>query len=277
MDITKILICPKCKSNQFSKNNQIICNNCNSNFSYNEKNNQVVFEEVYKPNKVDEDIFTLKKNNHKRLLWRELNYLKIKKYTKTIPNNKLCLDIGCGPMTNKNLLNKFDTTLYMDGAKFNSVNIVCDFEKLIPIKNNSVDFILLSNVLEHIFSPQFFLNEIYRILKTNGKCLILVPYQIKLHQEPFDYFRYTRHALKRLLNNSNFSDFLIEEIGSTSNIIDNFLLIDMKTKRNINFFSKKIIFFLQWVIYKLFSIQRKFDSASINTLIPQGYSVEIKK
>jgi SAM-dependent methyltransferase len=278
MDIKKILICPKCKSGQFSKNkNQIICNSCNIGFYYNEKNNQVIFEEVYRPNKVSEDVFTFKNGKHDRLSWRELNYLKIKKYTKTIPKDKLCLDIGCGPMTNKNLLNKFDSTIYVDGAKFNSVNIVCDFEKLIPIKDSSVDFILLSNVLEHMFNPQLIFNEIYRILKTNGKCLILVPYLIKLHQEPYDYFRYTKHALERFLKNSKFSNFLIEEMGSTSNIIINFLSIDMQTKRNINLFNKKIIFFLQWIIYKLYTLQRRFDSSSVNALIPQGYSIEIKK
>ena len=273
-----VLICPTCKGYDLSSaNKKIICINCNNEYLFDDENNQVIFDEVYKTKNIDEEIFSVKKNKLKYFTWRELNYLKINEYINKIPKNILCADVGSGPMTNKNLLSKFQNTIYIDGAKFKSVNIVCDFEKLIPLKDNSVDFILLSNVLEHMFYPEILLNEIYRVLKTNGKCLILVPYSIKLHQERNDYFRYTKQALKRLLENSNFFDHKIKEIGSVSNVLGSILKHDMNTIRKKSSFVKIVIFILQRLIHKLFLIQRSFDSTTINNQIPQGYSIEIKK
>ena len=277
MKIINFLICPKCKSYKISLNNKIMCTNCKNEYYFDSATNQVIFEEVHKPINTDENIYYLKKNKVKRLSWRELNYLKTKEFINNISKNNICLDIGSGPMTNKNLFKKFDNIIYMDGAKFKSVNIVCNFEKLIPLRDNTIDFIFMSNVLEHMFYPLDILKNIHRILKKDGKCLIFVPYSIKLHQEPHDYHRYTKHSLKRLLENSNFIDFKIEEMGSISNVVSNTLLIDMETKRNNSFLTKKIIFLLQWIIYKLFLVQRRFDSTSINTKMPQGYSIEIKK
>ena len=37
--------------------------------------------------------------------------------------------------------------------------------------------------------------SICNVLKKNGECLIIVPFTIKNHQEPFDYNRYTKYYL----------------------------------------------------------------------------------
>ena len=277
MNLIDILICPSCKTNDLNINGEkIICANCSNKYFYDTKQKQIIFNEVYLPKSIKENIFFLNKNK-KNFSWRELNFLKIKEFVKDLPIDTICIDLGSGPMTNKNLLKKFNNIIYMDGAKFNSVNIVCDFEKIIPLKNNSVDLIILSNVLEHMFDPQTLLNEIYRVLKNNGKCLILVPYAIKLHQEPHDYFRYTKYALKRLLENANFLNYKIEELGSISNVLSTVLKEDRMTPRNKSFFITKLILILQWCIFRLFLIQRKLDSKTVNNKLPQGYSIEIKK
>ncbi len=47
----------------------------------------------------------------------------------------------------------------------------------LPFKNNSFDFIILSEVLEHLDQPHQALKECYRILKPEGRLLISVPYK----------------------------------------------------------------------------------------------------
>ena len=278
MHLIDILICPDCKTGNLNvKDEKVVCANCNNKHFFDINQNQIVFKEVYTPKKVEEDVFSLNENKKKNFSWRELNYLKIEQFVKDFPVDSVCIDIGSGPMTNKNLLKKFNNIIYMDGAKFNSVNIVCDFEKAVPLKSNSADAIILSNVLEHIFSPQTLLKEIYRVLKNNGKCLILVPYSIKLHQEPHDYFRYTKYALKKFLEDSNFLNHKIEELGSITNVLATILKHDKETPRNKNFLVNKLIFIFQWCISKLFLLQCKLDSTTINNQLPQGYSVIVKK
>jgi len=278
MHLIDILICPDCKTGNLNVNDEkVVCENCDNKFFFDINQNQIVFKELYTPKKVEEDVFSLNENKKKNFSWRELNYLKIEQFVKDFPVDSVCIDIGSGPMTNKNLLKKFNNIIYMDGAKFNSVNIVCDFEKVVPLKSNSADAIILSNVLEHIFSPQTLLKEIYRVLKNNGKCLILVPYSIKLHQEPHDYFRYTKYALKKFLEDSNFINHKIEELGSITNVLDTILKHDRETPRNKNFLVNKLIFIFQWCISKLFLLQCKLDSTTINNQLPQGYSVIVRK
>jgi len=45
-----------------------------------------------------------------------------------------------------------------------------------PFKNNSVDYILASHILEHLKEPMEFFKELQRILKENGRAKIIVPH-----------------------------------------------------------------------------------------------------
>ena len=276
MNFLKNIICPNCYSEEFGIfEEEVKCYDCKKKFFLN--SNQIIFEEVYTLSDYKEKNFSLKFKKKKNFTWRELNYIKTKNWLKKINSSAICLDLGCGPMTNKELFSNHKDTIFMDGAKFDNVNIVCNFEKKIPIKDNSIDFILLSNVLEHIFYPENLLSEINRILKTGGKCLILVPFIIKLHLEPHDYHRYTKHALKRLLELAKFKKFKIEEMGSHSNIIQNFLKLDRKLNLHENLLSKLVIKLLQIIILRLFSIQNRLTGEIISEVTPQGYAIEIEK
>lgn len=50
-----------------------------------------------------------------------------------------------------------------------------DGEKL-KIKNDSIDFILAADVIEHVYDVNTLLDEFYRILKPGGKILITTPF-----------------------------------------------------------------------------------------------------
>ena len=72
----------------------------------------------------------------------------------------------------------------------------CVFDAhLIPIKNNSISAIVMINVLHHLGNPIKFLHEAYRILKPEGRLIMLEPFSslfsympYKLfHKEPFNY------------------------------------------------------------------------------------------
>jgi SAM-dependent methyltransferase len=67
--------------------------------------------------------------------------------------------------------------------------------------------------MEHVPEPSQFLGEIYRVLKPGGVVIMTTPFLVPLHEEPHDYYRYTRHAIQYLLTKSGFKNIEIEPFG----------------------------------------------------------------
>jgi 2-polyprenyl-3-methyl-5-hydroxy-6-metoxy-1,4-benzoquinol methylase len=67
--------------------------------------------------------------------------------------------------------------------------------------NKRFDMILCLNVLEHVFEHQKAVDNMHRALKKGGKLVVAVPFCFPLHDEPGDYWRYTEHALRKILSN----------------------------------------------------------------------------
>ena len=89
-----------------------------------------------------------------------------------------CLDIGCGEMSELSESLDFKTKLVTD-VSFPKNTKSFDFPFLqsdiyfLPFKNQSIDIILLRFVVEHIEKSDDAFNEINRVLKPDGKILIL--------------------------------------------------------------------------------------------------------
>jgi SAM-dependent methyltransferase len=43
--------------------------------------------------------------------------------------------------------------------------IICDVEESLPLKNDTCDLIFAGEIIEHLFDPDYFLDEVKRILK----------------------------------------------------------------------------------------------------------------
>ena len=85
-------------------------------------------------------------------------------------SKKIYLDIGCGD-------NKSKAEAYgLDVLIFSGVDVVCNFEKGLPIKSNIVDAIYSRHTLEHIENLEFLLQEFLRIVKKGGQLHIVVPH-----------------------------------------------------------------------------------------------------
>ncbi len=60
-----------------------------------------------------------------------------------------------------------------------------------PFNDATYDVVVSNQVLEYVFNPDEFLNEIFRILKPEGKVLLSVPFVWDEHLQPLDYARYS--------------------------------------------------------------------------------------
>jgi SAM-dependent methyltransferase len=88
-------------------------------------------------------------------------------------------------------------------------NIGADLSKELPIASNCIDGAICLEVLEHLPEPSLLINEVFRILKTNGKFIISTPFQWREHEQPWDYYRYTRYGLEYLLKKAGFKNITI--------------------------------------------------------------------
>ncbi|MEJ2219082.1 MAG: methyltransferase domain-containing protein, partial [Gemmatimonadota bacterium] len=74
----------------------------------------------------------------------------------------------------------------------------------IPAAEASFDSILSTAVLEHLEDPAPALAEAYRVLRAGGRAIYTAPLFWHLHEEPRDFFRYTRHGLMHLFEGAGF-------------------------------------------------------------------------
>ena len=117
------------------------------------------------------------------------------------------LDVGCGSMPYRAL---FATDTYI-GLKIDSPQArarqVADFfydGGRFPFENGRFGSVLCNQVLEHVFEPGAFLDEIGRVLAPGGKLLLTVPFVWDEHEQPHDYARYSSFGLKYLLEQRGF-------------------------------------------------------------------------
>lgn len=89
-------------------------------------------------------------------------------------------------------------------------DIVADLNKPLPIESEVADTVVSLSVMEHLREPQMMLNEAYRILKPGGTIILQVPFMWKVHEAPYDFFRFTPYGLEFSFERANFVDIHID-------------------------------------------------------------------
>lgn len=95
---------------------------------------------------------------------------------------------------------------------YRGLDVVCDL-CFLPFPTDTFDACLNIVTLEHVRQPEVVVREIGRALRPGGRLLLIAPQDWQVHQSPHDYFRYTRHGLRYLLESAGFHDIVIEPGG----------------------------------------------------------------
>ena len=145
---------------------------------------------------------------------------------------------------------------------------ICD----VPVQSCSADIVCSFFVLEHVYNPLDVLKEKFRILKSEGQLFMLVPLYWEEHDQPYDFWRYTRFSLIKMLEQAGFVDVEIKAINA------NWAILGMQFARVLNVY-RYTRFILPLLNYLFFNLDqawlRKRSKDRISNVM--SYSVSARK
>lgn len=138
-----------------------------------------------------------------------LTYNKIVKQVLSRELSGINVDLGAGDKGFSEYCSDVGIKSY--GYDYPSFNIEKD---ILPQKENSVDFVTLNAVIEHIFNPDHIFKEIKRVLKMDGLIIIRTPnWQLdykNFYNDPTHVKPYSPQTLKNFLTLMGFTTIFLE-------------------------------------------------------------------
>jgi SAM-dependent methyltransferase len=184
------------------------------------------------------------------------------------------LDIGCG---NKPYMELFEgrATSYVGCDVVQSdkdlVDILCPAND-IPLPAGSKDTVITTQVLEHVADHAGVLAEAYRILRPGGHLIASAPMCWEHHEEPYDFFRFTRYGFDYLLRGAGFEVLEITANGGKWALVGQILLNSIRSSCERRRGFRKFIWFVyaglrvKWIVNGVFSWLDRIDRDDSSTL-----------
>ncbi len=183
------------------------------------------------------------------------------------------LDIGCGNKPYEKLFEgKITEYIGCDIIQSNLQKVdVLSNANDIPLPDNSFDTVFSTQTLEHVEDHQGLVNEAYRLVKPGGYFIVSGPMYWHLHEEPYDFFRFTKYGFKYIFEKAGFE---IEEIiangGMWATTGQSIIHSFMKSTSNHFFIrSMRFLFYklrVYWLVNSFFSWLDKVDYNLVNTM-----------
>ncbi|MBM3126038.1 MAG: methyltransferase domain-containing protein [Chloroflexi bacterium] len=119
------------------------------------------------------------------------------------------VDVGCGMKPYKKMLSPFVVQHigvdHKETLHYNGDIDLWSTAYNMPLCDASFDSALCTAVLEHLEEPESALRECYRVLKSGGHAIYSIPFIWHLHEEPRDYYRFSKYGITYLFNKVGFS------------------------------------------------------------------------
>lgn len=141
----------------------------------------------------------------------------VQDFAASLPPGARVLDAGAGEGDHKP---QFASQRYV-GLDLGVGDKAWDYSRLdvrgdlaaLPFPSGVFDASLNVVTLEHVREPGRVLAEIARTLAPGGRFLLIAPHEWEEHQQPHDYYRYTRYGLEYLLRQAGFDGLEIRPVG----------------------------------------------------------------
>ncbi len=209
--------------------------------------------------------------------WHLFSPVLFSQYKVTLPllqrfaSGKL-IDLGCGRMPFRRFLTG-QTSVYdsLDIHPRVETTYVGDLQNMPMVGSESYDTAICLEVLEHVPDPLQALCEIHRILKPNGVLILSVPHLSRLHEEPHDYYRFTKYALHYMLERAGFKVVALEKRGGLFSFLGHQIsTLALGLVWNVRLVRSIVWFLDSWLITRTcYGIDQILDRAGLFAI---GYS-----
>jgi len=128
-------------------------------------------------------------------------------------SGKRLLDVGAGECRYKR---------YFKNLKYFSQDVKQNTDKTIDYVGEAggkYDYILCTQVLEHLKNPEQAFKEFKRLLKPGGKLFLSTNFIYQIHMAPADYWRFTEYGLKYLGKTAGFKIEKVEQQGGIFQVL----------------------------------------------------------
>jgi len=168
----------------------------------------------------------------------------------------MVLDVGCADQYIQKYLSSEQTYIGLDYYAtavewYGTRPQVYGDAQALPVADNSVETVLLLDVLEHLPQPKVCLQEIARVLKPGGKLILQVPFLYPLHDTPLDFQRWTHYGLQQIATQVGLYEQKQWTFGQpleTAALLGNIAL----SKIVLNWLKQKNFLFLLGIIFGIF-------------------------
>jgi 2-polyprenyl-3-methyl-5-hydroxy-6-metoxy-1,4-benzoquinol methylase len=140
----------------------------------------------------DAELFSYNEDNTPAIIKDEYRRLRESILEEISDDMSVILDVGCGGgWASKKLVPLGKKVISMDISSNNPIHAVQDVPHNnhagliadafnIPIKDESINCIIASEIIEHVPDPKKFISGLLRLLTSNGKLIITTPYDEKI-------------------------------------------------------------------------------------------------
>jgi SAM-dependent methyltransferase len=141
----------------------------------------------------------------------------VRSFADGLPRNARVLDAGAGEAQYAPLfegLRYIAVDLAVGDAtwSYDSLDAVADLSSL-PFGRDLFDGAVNIVTLEHVCEPAAVMKELARVLRPGGSLLLVTPLEWEEHQQPHDYFRYTRYGVTYLVESAGLRVEKLEPVG----------------------------------------------------------------
>ena len=183
------------------------------------------------------------------------------------------LDIGCGNKPYEKILDgKISEYIGCDiiQSDLNKVDVLSAADD-IPLDSESFDTVISTQTIEHVENHQGLVNEAFRLIKPNGYFIVSGPMYWHLHEEPYDFFRFTKYGFTYVFEKAGFEVVEIISNGGAWATAGQTLIhsFSHSTSKNIFVHGSRVLFHrlrLHWVVNSFFSWLDRVDYNPINTM-----------
>jgi ubiquinone/menaquinone biosynthesis C-methylase UbiE len=180
-------------------------------------------------------------------------------------------------------VDKYNTEISDELKKENNITFIqAEVPPLKGIEDNSVDFVVTFQVIEHIDDDEMFLQEIHRVLKPEGKVILTTPNSMmSLTRNPWHTREYTPEQMGEVLK-SSFGNYELKGVFGNEKVMDYYNKNKESVRKITRFDILNFQYWLpRWLLQVPYDILNRFNRHSlqdnnegiVNSLVYTDYSI----